>query len=60
MDYKIFLLTLVVVVVVSVVPSTANNDVKRVDVFTADCEDCGMSVLGQLSVKVSWHLSLLS
>jgi hypothetical protein len=29
------------------------NDVKRVDVYTTDCEDCGMTVLGPLSIKVS-------
>ncbi len=29
-----------------------SNYVKRIDVMTADCEDCGMSILGQLSVKV--------
>ena len=28
------------------------NHVRRIEVLTSDCEDCGMSILGQLSVKV--------
>ena len=33
------------------------NHVRRIEVMTSDCEDCGMSILGQLSVKV-WLFSL--
>ena len=28
------------------------NHVRKIEVMTSDCEDCGMSILGQLSVKV--------
>jgi hypothetical protein len=47
-----FLSTFAVVVAACVVAVTSTNDVKRVDIYTADCEDCGMSVLGHLSIKV--------
>ena len=30
----------------------AVNEVRQIDVKTADCEDCGMSAFGQLSIKV--------
>ena len=28
------------------------NTVRQIDVKTSDCDDCGMTFLGQLSVKV--------
>ena len=30
----------------------AVNEVRQIDVKTADCDDCGMSAFGQLSIKV--------
>ena len=38
----------------------AVNEVRQIDVKTADCEDCGMSAFGQLSIKVRrTHFCLL-
>ena len=30
------------------------NTVRQIDVKTSDCDDCGMTFLGQLSVKVGF------
>ena len=30
----------------------ASYDVNKVDIHTSDCEDCGMSAFGRLSIKV--------
>lgn len=35
------------------------NEVKRIDVFTSDCEGCGMSTLGQLSIMVIYIFNIL-
>ena len=33
---------------------TEANDVTQIDIYTADCEDCGMThLLGQLTIKVT-------
>ena len=54
-----------VVVVVALAKTTSGSNVKGIDVYTADCEDCGMSILGTLSVKVGisfflWNFTTLA
>ena len=53
------------VVVVALAKTTSGSNVKGIDVYTADCEDCGMSILGTLSVKVGisfflWNFTTLA
>jgi hypothetical protein len=42
-----------IVVIVAVAATSSANTVKRLDIYTSACEDCGMTVLGHLSVKVA-------
>jgi len=45
------ILKLVIITLVSC--GALGNDVRRVDIYTSECEDCGMTAVGQLSIKVS-------
>ena len=45
-----FIQTIVISLMISGI--FTQNTVRQIDVKTSDCDDCGMTFLGQLSVKV--------
>ena len=51
---KQFLFFVVIAVAVAAGSTPGSNGVKRFDVQTSDCEDCGMGILGHISIKVDF------
>lgn len=51
---KQFLFFVVIAVAVAAGSTSGSNGVKRFDVQTSDCEDCGMGILGHISIKVDF------
>ena len=51
-----FIQTIVISLMISGI--FTQNTVRQIDVKTSDCDDCGMTFLGQLSVKVGFDFFL--